>query len=783
MSNLRQILTDVRHGSVWQITGAYVIGAWFALQAAETVSSLIGLPLWFGRAFLVFLLVGLPVIAITAAVQGRRARAGEESRHPDAAAERGSRVAGDQPSAVAERTAASESGRPPDEVAGRDLFTWRNALLAGVGALVLLGLGTGGHMAMRSLGIGPAGTLVAKGLLEERSRIILADFQNQTDDPRLGDVVTEALRVDLSESAVVELVEPAFLRGALERMERAPDTRLDGALAREVAAREGIPAVLTGRITAAGSGFQLVADLLSAEDGASLVSQREAASDPSEVLAAIDKLSKRIRERIGESLKTIRAAAPLEQVTTANLEALKLYSQAVRLIDTENDPDRGLGLLEEAVALDTSFAAAYRKIGVALGNAGEDRARQLEVLEKAFQHRDRLTRSERLMATGTFYHARGDSERAREAYLRLVELDPGDSRALNNLALEHLRARDFATAEDVLVRAIDADSMNAIPYANLLEVLVAQGKLAEAGTGLEAQFARFPGSPQNLFAAFQLAVVLEQFDSARALGETARRIAGGNQLARALAESNLGVLQALRGRFRESFAHLNAAQEAQLRRGAVESYHRLVMFAASIEGISLGDTASALARIEAALERAPVDGLPPIERPSLSYAIAYASLGEAARARAWLDEYERLVPEDLHERTDLLTGRAEIARVEGRHGEAVRLLHEADIGVCVPCLKFPLAQAFDQAGVADSALHYYESYLETPSLTRVYGDAFARPVALERLGWLYDQRGDLENAALYYARFVELWAEADPELQPRVEAAQARLQAIMEARG
>ena len=32
-----------------------------------------------------------------------------------------------------------------------------------------------------------------------------------------------------------------------------------------------------------------------------------------------------------------------------------------------------------------------------------------------------------------------------------------------------------------------------------------------------------------------------------------------------------------------------------------------------------------------------------------------------------------------------------------------------------------------------------------------------------------------EKAAEHYARFVDLWKDADPELQPRVEAAQRRI--------
>ena len=62
-------------------------------------------------------------------------------------------------------------------------------------------------------------------------------------------------------------------------------------------------------------------------------------------------------------------------------------------------------------------------------------------------------------------------------------------------------------------------------------------------------------------------------------------------------------------------------------------------------------------------------------------------------------------------------------------------------------------------------------------------DLPARGPTFERLGQLYDETGDLDSAALYYARFVELWADADPELQPRVRAAQARLDEIVRQRG
>lgn len=48
-------------------------------------------------------------------------------------------------------------------------------------------------------------------------------------------------------------------------------------------------------------------------------------------------------------------------------------------------------------------------------------------------------------------------------------------------------------------------------------------------------------------------------------------------------------------------------------------------------------------------------------------------------------------------------------------------------------------------------------------------------LVLERLGQLHEEQGDAEKAVEYCGRFVELWRDADPELQPRVQAARGAL--------
>src|SRR3989442_103857 len=150
------------------------------------------------------------------------------------------------------------------------------------------------------------------------------------------------------------LFDGAAVGQALGRMGRQPGGPLDLALARELAQREGAKAVVHGQIDPLGRGYVVSAELVSAADGAALVSVRENAQDDGAIIAAVDRLSHRLRERICEARKTIRASEPLQQVNNRSLQAPRQYSQGVRASDAV-DMARAVALLAEAIALDTTF--------------------------------------------------------------------------------------------------------------------------------------------------------------------------------------------------------------------------------------------------------------------------------------------------------------------------------------------------------------------------------------------------------------------------------------------
>lgn len=72
---------------------------------------------------------------------------------------------------------------------------------------------------------------------------------------------------------------------------------------------------------------------------------------------------------------------------------------------------------------------------------------------------------------------------------------------------------------------------------------------------------------------------------------------------------------------------------------------------------------------------------------------------------------------------------------------------------------------------------YYEKFLGTPDPFPIE-DARSRAQLYRRLGELHEAAGSTRQALEHYGRFVELWAEADPSLQPQVAEVRKRLERL-----
>jgi hypothetical protein len=107
MTRLKRLIVEIHRRSLWQVLGIYVVGGWIAFQVAQTLTEGLGLPNWFLA--LGLLIVLLPVVVATAFVQ-------EGVRGP-------------------QRPEAAEPAVREARRAHHKVFTWQNAILAGVSLL------------------------------------------------------------------------------------------------------------------------------------------------------------------------------------------------------------------------------------------------------------------------------------------------------------------------------------------------------------------------------------------------------------------------------------------------------------------------------------------------------------------------------------------------------------------------------------------------------------------------------------------------------------------------
>ncbi|MFQ5538643.1 MAG: tetratricopeptide repeat protein [Gemmatimonadota bacterium] len=770
MHLLKTLIHEIHRRSLWQVTGIFLAASWGVLQVVEVVSESVGLPDWTQGMAFVLLLLGLPVVLATAFVQEGLPGAPAPQGGPDKG------VKGSVPEPKDEGGAVTVAA-PASETSG--VFTWRNALLGGLGAFTLLGISLVAYFVMWTTGIGPLGSLAAQGVFKEGEPVILAEFENSSNDPTLGGVVTEALRVDLASSQVITLLGSSRVDEVLGLMQRDPGGGLPPEIAREVAARAGVKAIIEGEVGSAGNGYILLATIRSADSGDALATFRRTARSADDVIEAIDGLSQDLREKAGESLRSIKAEAPLDQVTTSSLEALRKYSEAENVAE-RGDYVRAKQLLQEAVFLDPGFAMAWRKLSVVVQSAGGEPGEGEAAATKAYELRDRLTELERGNAIA-FYHqvVTGDVRAWIAAYEGILAKYPDDPPSLNNLAIAYGQRSRWEEGLALLDRAVGGPGESGPSHVNTVAGLVALGRTDQARAALARMVELYPQRDTwNRYVSWLV-------ESVAGDQERAHQVAAELSLAssvpapwRAFALGvEMSTADAGRGRLAEAREHMTAAVESARSAGDPGWAVRIAINRAQIERIAGGRADAATGVMRKVIASGDFDALPAVARPWQEVGYELAMAGAYEEARATLDAWEReggaAAGTALSEASIILDA---LSRPSPEASVAALEAFRTQAG-CPRCLSWQLAELNARAGRPAQAAALYEE-----AMSYQFGaDAefiLERVVGHERLGDLYAELGDATRAAEHYEAFADAWADADAELQPRVRRARARVEEV-----
>jgi eukaryotic-like serine/threonine-protein kinase len=362
------------------------------------------------------------------------------------------------------RVPAAQPSAPVVEVARRSL--WK--ILVPVAALFVIMLA--GAIYVRS---------TRAHAMTEKDSILLADFVNTTGDGVFDGTLKKALAVDLQQSPFLNVVSDEKARQTLTLMGKPTDERITAAIGREIAQRMGVKALLVGSIAGLGTQYVVTLDAVNAANSDTLAEVQAQADSKEKVLKALDQTTTQLREKLGESLASIkRFDKPLEEATTSSLEALKSFTLGDEKHTTGNDL-AAIPFYKHSVELDPNFALAYARLGTVFSNYGQFETSE-QYRQKAFELKDRTSERERLYITSHYYADSGQLEKGNAAYELYKQTYPRDVIPYVNLSATALGLGDFEKTLENAKAAIKVDPDESRGYLNTAGAYLGLNRVDEA---------------------------------------------------------------------------------------------------------------------------------------------------------------------------------------------------------------------------------------------------------------------------------------------------------------
>lgn len=285
-----------------------------------------------------------------------------------------------------------------------------------------------------------------------RDWVVVGELINRTGQQVLDDSLDLAFRQGLSQSRYVNVLSTLQVRDALARMKRDPvATQVDRSIGAELAQREQARALLLPSVADTGGSYRLSVEVVDPATQATVWVASENARRPEDLLPAMDKVIEGLREKLGESIKSVETdSVPLAQATTSNLEALRTFSIARKQYE-QLKYDDARRLYERAIELDPEFAMAYAGVASTLLPIGRlDEG--LASVRKAAALKTRLPPRE-AMYVDALLAASSDPRKGAEKWSDLASLYPDSGAGQNNAGLIYWQDLNDCAAALPLLKA------------------------------------------------------------------------------------------------------------------------------------------------------------------------------------------------------------------------------------------------------------------------------------------------------------------------------------------
>jgi eukaryotic-like serine/threonine-protein kinase len=592
--------------------------------------------------------------------------------------------------------------------------------------------------------------------LTEKDTIVLSDFNNTTGDAVFDGALRQALTVQLMQSPFLNILPDQREQEILRQMGRPPEEPVSKSAAREVCQRANAQAVLAGSIARLGDQYLVGLEATNCNTGDWLASQQVQAENKDAVLKSLGQAASGMREKLGESLATIKKFdAPVEEATTSSLEALKAYTIA------DQDTNRGeqthsIPFFKHALELDPNFAMAYSGLAGVYANLSQSE-QAMEYQKKAYELRDRASEEERLNIVVNYHWiVTGNLDKEMEAEELGRQTYPRFGGWLNNLTVDNAGLLGhFEKAIELGNEEIRLDPHQTGVHSSLALAYMALNRVDEAKSVLEAGLAQNPDNP-NIHAGLYLAALREgdQAVMQRELqwGASQHAVDNGPRVFATLAAAQAGH----RKQAVEAFEQISEATHGD---GLHESAAQMLSQEALLEA-EIGNQARAkeIATRSLALSRSRSNG------PILLIALSLAE--DTSRAQKLLTDLKGRYPEDtLIQSAYIPMAAALIQSSSTKSGSSIEILRSVVRFEMGPFLSF--LPIYVRGIVHLRAHEGREAATEFQRILSHRGVWYIAPeYALAHVGLAraLAAQGDFPGSRHAYQDFFVLWKDADPDI-------------------